>query len=411
MSMFGVNRRFTLEPEKQLGLVAAPIEQNGDGDKQEFSQKNVGIVIGSQLEWGQIEKNGKVFWDYNASTRRRSNFQEIYVYVGPELGQYVWIDDNQDLLQQITEFYPELSQNEGEYIKRLLPGNDYQSLIQVSTRLRYSWTPFQLRLPNLPLWQALQLNIDLRVSEDNSQDEIARVLFLHPTTMMQQPWTVEGTLGASGRLEITPNSTGIQAFTEWENSSAMHQRNIEIVQSAQRILRFEGGYRFNDALFAYFMGSRSYLFEYSDQLNIRNYSFSKYSLESSISARVNRSWNIKAILKHSRLNDNHMFAQQFVSIEDPALNFPTFALQQWQYRFEQIVYVPGGVQARLQITLQEYESKDTINSYLGYRLTEGMGMGRSARWDLNTQYRWKDWLEFQIEYHGRTGKMALRYKR
>lgn len=385
-------------------LDAAPIEQNGEGDKQEFSQKNVGIVIGSQLEWGQIEKNGKVFWDYNASTRRRSNFQEIYVYVGPELGQYVWIDDNQDLLQQITEFYPELSQNEGEYIKRLLPGDDYQSLIQVSTRLRYSWTPFQLRFPNRPLWQALQLNIDLRVSEDNSQDEIARILLLDPRTRMQQPWTVEGTIGASGRLEVTPNTTGIQAFTEWENSSAMHQRNIEIVQSAQRILSFEGGYRFNDALFASFMGSRGYSFEYSDQLNIRNYSFIRYSLESSISARVNRSWNIKAILKHSRLNDYHMFAQQFVSVENPSVNFPTFALQQWQYRLEQIVYVPGGVQARLQMTLQEYDSKDTFNSYLGYRLTEGMGMGRSARWDLNTQYRWKDWLEFQVEYHGRTGK-------
>ena len=140
--------------------------------------------------------------------------------------------------------------------------------------------------------------------------------------MMQQPWTVEGTLGASGRLEITPNSTGIQAFTEWENSSAMHQRNIEIVQSAQRILRFEGGYRFNDALFAYFMGSRNYLFEYSDQLNIRNYSFSKYSLEPSISARVNRSWNIKAILKHSRLNDNHMFARNLYQLRIRPLIFP-----------------------------------------------------------------------------------------
>ena len=63
--------------KSNLDLVAAPIEQNGEGDKQEFSQKNVGIVIGSQLEWGQIEKNGKVFWDYNASTRRRSNFQKF----------------------------------------------------------------------------------------------------------------------------------------------------------------------------------------------------------------------------------------------------------------------------------------------------------------------------------------------
>ena len=79
------------------------------------------------------------------------------MYVGPELGQYVWIDDNQDLLQQITEFYPELSSNEGEYIKRLIPGDDYQSLIQVRSRLRYSWTPFQSRLLNRPLWQAISL--------------------------------------------------------------------------------------------------------------------------------------------------------------------------------------------------------------------------------------------------------------
>ena len=44
---------------------------------------------------------------FNASTRRRINFQEIYVRWS-RIGSYVWIDDNQDLLQQITEFYPEL---------------------------------------------------------------------------------------------------------------------------------------------------------------------------------------------------------------------------------------------------------------------------------------------------------------
>ena len=384
-------------------LAAEPLDQEG-GQEGYLSQKNVGIIIVSQLEWGQIDQNGKVFWDYNASTRRRSNFQEIYVYVGPELGQYVWIDDNQDLLQQITEFYPELSSNEGEYIKRLLPGDDYQSLIQVTTRLRYSWLPFETRLSNRPLWQALQLNVDLRVSEDNSQDKLAQVLLLQPSTIMQQPWTVEGTLGALGRIEITPNPTGIQGYVEWDNSSSVHQRNVEVVQSAQQILKFEGGYRFNDALLSGFMGSRSRLFEYSDQLSLRNYSLTKYSLESSISARINRSWNIKAALKHSRFNDNHSFAQEFVTVVDPAVIFPSFTLRQWQYRMEQIIYVPGGVQARLQVAIQEFNSINTLNSYIGYRLTEGMGLGRSARWDLNTQYRWKDWLELNMEYHGRTGK-------
>ena len=73
---------------------------------------------------------------------------------------------------------------------------------------------------------------------------------------------------------------------------------------------------------------------------------------------------------------------------------------------EQIIYVPGGIQTRLQAAIQEFNSVNTINSYIGYRLTEGMGLGRSARWDLNTQYRWKDWLELQVEYHGRTGENA-----
>ena len=387
------------------GPDAEPFDQDG-GQEGYLSQKNIGMVIVSQLEWGQINQNGKVFWDYDASTRRRSNFQEIYVYVGPELGQYVWIDDNQDRLQQITEFYPELSSNEGEYIKRLLPGDDYQSLIQVNTRLRYSWMPFETRLSNRPLWQALQLNVDLRVSEDNSQDKLTKVLFLQPSTIMQQPWTVEGTLGALGRLEFTPNPTGIQVYVEWDNSSSVHQRNVEVVQSAQQVLKVEGGYRFNKALLSGFMGSRSHLFEYSDQLSLRNYSLTKNSIESSISARINRSWNIKAVLKHSRFDDNHSFAQEFVSVVDPAIIFPSFTIRQWQYRMEQIIYVPGGVQARLQVAIQEFNSANTLNSYIGYRLTEGMGLGRSARWDLNTQYRWKDWLELQVEYHGRTGENA-----
>ena len=387
------------------GPDAEPFDQDG-GQEGYLSQKNIGMVIVSQLEWGQINQNGKVFWDYDASTRRRSNFQEIYVYVGPELGQYVWIDDNQDRLQQITEFYPELSSNEGEYIKRLLPGDDYQSLIQVNTRLRYSWMPFETRLSNRPLWQALQLNVDLRVSEDNSQDKLTKVLFLQPSTIMQQPWTVEGTLGALGRLEFTPNPTGIQVYVEWDNSSSVHQRNVEVVQSAQQVLKVEGGYRFNKALLSGFMGSRSHLFEYSDQLSLRNYSLTKHSIESSISARINRSWNIKAVLKHSRFDDNQSFAQEFVSVVDPAIIFPSFTIRQWQYRMEQIIYVPGGVQARLQVAIQEFNSANTLNSYIGYRLTEGMGLGRSARWDLNTQYRWKDWLELQVEYHGRTGENA-----
>ena len=382
---------------------AEPFDQDG-GQEGYLSQKNNGIVIRSQLEWGQIDQNGKVFWDYDASTRRRSNFQEIYVYVGPELGQYVWIDDNQDRLQQITEFYPEISSNEGEYIKRLLPGDDYQSLIQVNTRLRYSWVPFESRLSNRPLWQALQLNVDLRASEDNSQDKLTKVLFLQPSTTMQQPWTVEGTLGALGRLEITPNPTGIQGYVEWDNSSSVHQRNVEVIQSAQQVFKIQGEYRLNNALISGLMGSRSRLFEYSDQLSLRNYSLNIYSIESSISARINRSWNIKAVVKHSRFNDNHSFAQEYVSVVDPAIIFPSFTLRQWQYRMEQIIYVPGGIQTRLQVAIQEFNSANTLNSYVGYRLTEGMDLGRSARWDLNTQYRLKDWLELHVEYHGRTGE-------
>ena len=392
--------------KKTANLAIVSKDEGVEREDYQSFQNNIGIVIGSQLEWGQIDQNGKVFWDYNASTRRRSNLQEIYVYVGPELGQYVWIDDNQDLLQQITEFYPELSSNEGEYIKRLLPGDDYQSLIQVRTRLRYSWTPFQSRLSNRPLWQAIQLDLDLRISEDNSQNELARVLLLHPSTIMQQQLTIEGTLGTSGRLEITPNSTGIQGFAEWDNSSSIHQRNIEVVQSAKKVLKLEGGYRFNETIFSGLMGSRSRLFEYSDQLSLRNYSLMQYTIESSISARVNRSWNIKAILKHSRLNDSHSFAKEFVSVDELAVVFPSFNLQQWQYRMEQILYVPGGIQARVQIAVQEFKSLNSLNPYIGYRLTEGMGTGRSARWDLNTQYRWKDWLELQVEYHGRTGKIG-----
>ena len=108
----------------------------------------------------------------------------------------------------------------------------------------------------------------------------------------------------------------------------------------------------------------------------------QYTIESSISARVNRSWNIKAILKHSRLNDSQSFAQEFVSVDDCHI-IPNF--------YTSTMAISGGTDCictgrdtsfSFFIAVQEFKSSDTLNPYIGYRLTEGMGTGRSARWDL-----------------------------
>ena len=50
-------------------------------------------------------------------------------------------------------------------------------------------------------------------------------------------------------------------------------------------------------------------------------------------------------------------------MDELAIVFPTFTLQQWQYRMEQIVYVPGGIQARAQIAVQEFKEVGIIDPF------------------------------------------------
>ena len=133
--------------------------------------------------------------------------QEAYIEVGPELGQYVWIDSNDDGVQQIDEFFPELSPNEGIFVRQYLPSDNLFPVIDLKARLRNELKPLKFLGDNEPIDHFLS-NIQLRsrfdISENSTTEELSDIYLLKLKKFRNDSTTLQGRLIWEKELDMFP---------------------------------------------------------------------------------------------------------------------------------------------------------------------------------------------------------------
>ena len=365
------------------------------------------LLLDSRIIWGKVNKLGQLQWDYEALSKQRSSFREVYVYVGPELGQYVWIDDNEDRIQQLIEFYPELSPNEGTYIKRLLPGNSYEPIVQLRTRIDYDWEPFQGIKSNRPLLGSLQLKLMFLLRDENKSNSLDQILLLDKATLFKQGLSVSGGKDQRYSIRFRPNATGLEGGIEWLKTATNHERNIEYLINAQQSFQTDLSYRWSNQLKSRLLLTNKQNLEYSDALRDKNYAWSMNQIQPSIEYRFNRSWNMEFSGFIKSLTSDLGYARDYLGDERAQEGFPDFTLNHIQLSMHHRVFIPNGIQATAQLAVQDISSDNQLSSYSEYRLTEGMGTGRTAKWQVSSSYLWNDWLEIEFDYYGRTSYLGV----
>ncbi len=180
----------------------------------------------------------EVGWVAGLRSESRALQAETYLDVGSELGQFVWEDLNSDGVQQIDEFFPEQSPDEGVYILRFRPVEDRtptrrgehdwrweldpgrrwrdaawaaniryrgrherEREVQADTllvRSRNRWLHEWDLLRRVPGW-------DVRIVHDRSRSRIAR--FLGPEAARQQVWTLAGSYAFERRVAVGLDAT------------------------------------------------------------------------------------------------------------------------------------------------------------------------------------------------------------
>ncbi len=122
--------------------------------------------------------------------------QEIYLLVGPELGEYVWEDANGDGVQQLDEFREEVTPLEGQYLRTFLPGDELIPTIGVQGRLRLRLDPSRLFDDDATGWRRALARVSslttLDVQEKSEEPDLARVYLLDPAVLQDAATTLNG---------------------------------------------------------------------------------------------------------------------------------------------------------------------------------------------------------------------------
>ncbi|HBQ59206.1 MAG TPA: hypothetical protein DD671_06175, partial [Balneolaceae bacterium] len=100
----------------------------------EGNQNRKGVLVRSVTNFVSENRLVEGEFFYEANTRRQALLQESYIEVGPEIGQYVWDDLNEDGVQQVDEFFQEVSSNEGTFIRQFLPSDDLLPAVDLNAR-------------------------------------------------------------------------------------------------------------------------------------------------------------------------------------------------------------------------------------------------------------------------------------
>ncbi|HAW81377.1 MAG TPA: hypothetical protein DCX27_17760, partial [Balneola sp.] len=181
-------------------------EYTSDFREQGNTNKN-SLLIRSNTSYSSISEN----WDgnllYEVNTQQQALLQETFIEVGPEIGQYVWDDLNDDGVEQLDEFFLELTPNEGTYIRQLLPSDELFPVIDLRVRLRNEIKPFgYLRAEgNLNRFlNQITLRSRFDIAENSTTSEIRDIYFLNISTFRDSATTIQGRFALEKELDLFP---------------------------------------------------------------------------------------------------------------------------------------------------------------------------------------------------------------
>jgi hypothetical protein len=332
---------------------------------------------------------------YDALTKRSPVLQETYLQTGPNLGQYVWRDENGDGVQQIDEFVPETTPNEGTYVQRFVPSDSLESVVDLQARTRVSIRPAQLWedpeswMRRALAWVATQTTVE--VQEQSRTEDVAQIYALNLRRFRRPGTTLSGQLRVEQAVELFPDRRNYGLEGTWRQSRGLNDRASGAQTSFLNQWTVEGRWQPGDRWQVQLRGrqevdrSRSESFSDSRSFDIRSFEVRPtLTYQPARTATIALSGSVAR--KRDRLKDRRS--------------------RVWKVPLE----VEWNRAGRLRLTgTLEGAWVDLSEEGVGiaqYQLTDGRGPGRSALWGLQGRYVITNNLRASVRYDGRAPATA-----
>ena len=368
-------------------------EYTSDFREQGNTNKN-SLLIRSNTSYSSISEN----WDgnllYEVNTQQQALLQETFIEVGPEIGQYVWDDLNDDGVEQLDEFFLELTPNEGTYIRQLLPSDELFPVIDLRVRLRNEIKPFgYLRAEgNLNRFlNQITLRSRFDIAENSTTSEIRDIYFLNISTFRDSATTIQGRFALEKELDLFPEFNKYDLSIRYNQLRSLVRRSSELQTLYQDAFAVDMGYEITSTIEGESKIVSATNRTTSNSISNRNFNIISKTYEQSFGATVNRSWRTGIIISYSEKED--------IIIESNKVEVQIVKIRNTN-RF----FLWRKVQANSSFEIRNVSINGSTNAVGNFELTEGSGSGTHAIWSLSSSYRVSNLIRLNFMYDGRTVK-------
>lgn len=346
-----------------------------------------GILVRSVTDYGSDKSlfEGEIF--YEANTQRRALLEEAYIEVGPEIGQYVWDDLNNDGVRQVDEFFPEVSINEGTYIRQFLPNDDLLPVVDLNTRFINTFRPFNGG-SDQEWYSGLSIRSRIDITENSTTDEIGNVYLLRLNSFQNDSTTLFGRIRLEQELDLLDAVKSADLSVGFTNSKSMNRRSREALKTEVSTQYLNSLIDIGSRTQARLDMVRGKNKTVSSAITNRNFDIRSYSMSPGINSTLNRNWNMD--LSFSYINKTDL-----AQIEETRAEL-------WKVRTVQRTFIMRKLQANFSLEYRHTRLDGRSTTYGTYELTEGTGEGSNLIWSFTGSLRTSDLLRLTFNYDGRT---------
>ena len=358
------------------------------------SSNKKSLLIRSNTNYNSMSENWEGNFLYEVNTQRQALLQETYTEVGPEIGQYVWDDLNDDGVEQLDEFFLELTPNEGTYIRQFLPSDDLFPVIDLKVRFRNEIKPFGSLTENeesKTFLSQIILRSRFDISENSTTENLEDIYLLNIKTFRDSATTIQGRLAFEKELDLLPEYSNYDLRLRYNQLKSLNRRSSELQTFFNDAFATEFVYDLSSTIEGSSKYTRAINRTRSNSISNRNFNIYSQSLEQDISSTLSRSWRTSFSVSYSEKEDRINSA-----------NFVTATIV--KIRNTNRFFLWRKVQANSSLELRNITVEGEPNAVGKFELTEGSGEGLSMLWSLNSSYRVSNLIRLNLVYDGRTVK-------
>ena len=347
------------------------------------------LLLRWNTQWRPLKRAIDLTTRYEAATERTPTLQEIYIRTGPELGQFVWEDTNEDGAIQIDEFLPERTPNEGTYIQTFVPSDSLSSIISVRALFRMQLDPSKLIEKDATGIKRILRQITTRTTVDiqeKSREDDLESIYLLKLSRFRSPLNT-----LNGRLRINQDIYLFRSVPKMGIDIQFNQLRSLSELTAGEETRFlnawsvEGRFAPSRAWGLRLKGETETSRLNSETFASRRYNISGIRLEPEVSYAISASLSVTA---------KGIWARKSDRVGDREVTLWRMPLELRYRRLRRAQITARGEVAIINL------SGDALG-LAAFELTDGRGAGTSYLWGVLGEFTLNQYLRFSLAYDGR----------